>query len=68
MTVMVAQDQRNRIHFESLIEDQLLPTNLLDGLFDSNLIVDRHHRHQRGVRADGRLQQLNTPEHTHSSE
>lgn len=68
MTVTAPQDQRNWINFESLIKDEPLPTNLLDGLFDSNLIVDGHHRHQRGVRADGSLQQLNTPEHTHSSE
>lgn len=39
-------------------------TDLFDGLFDPNLVVDGHHRHYRGVRTDGGLQQLNKNRHT----
>lgn len=39
-------------------------TNLLDGLLDSDLVVDGHHRQQGGVRTDGGLQQLDTHKHT----
>lgn len=46
--------------------DETLPTHLFDGLPDSNLVVDGHHRHQRGVRTDGGLEQLNTHRHTHA--
>lgn len=35
-------------------------TNLLHGLIDSDLVVDGHHREQRGVGTDGGLQQLDT--------
>lgn len=35
-------------------------TNLFNGLLDSYLIVDSHHRQHGGVRTYGGLQQLNT--------
>lgn len=35
-------------------------TNFFDGLLDSNLVIDGHHRHQRCVGTDGGLQQLHT--------
>lgn len=39
-------------------------TNFFDGLLDSDLVVDGHHRHQRSFRANGGLQQLNTHKQT----